>query len=95
MHIIASCEVYKEIRTRIIAEMFNLCCKPDEDTSMLDYWQQDEETLTQFILDPTSFNLSLRVNINDPIVPSLFSLSRDLCFAIHNERMRQLKSLTT
>ena len=92
-HIVASCQAYTEIRERISTEMFNICCKSDENTAKLDYWQHNEDTLTQFILDPTSFNLAFRVNINDPIVSSLFSLSRDMCFAIHNERMRHLKTL--
>ena len=34
-----------------------------------------EDVRTQFILDPTSMNLVLRVHMLDPIVPELFKLT--------------------
>ena len=42
----------------------------------------DEETLCQFVLDPTRLNLSNRVSLNDPLVQSFFKLSRYFCFKI-------------
>ena len=51
----------------------------------------NSEKLTQFILDPSSLNLSQCVNINHPALPALFEISRNLCNAIHTEIMRQLK----
>ena len=59
----------------------------------MDLIMQNPENLTQFILDPTSFNLENRVHRDDPIVPLLFRLSRDLCYSIHNARMKKLKEL--
>ena len=59
----------------------------------LDEIKGDPNKLTQFILDPTSFNLQKRVNISDPIVPSLFELSRNFCNYIHTERTRKLNEL--
>ena len=53
----------------------------------------DPNTLTQFILDPTSFNLKSRVDIGDPIVTPLFNLSRDLCNCINIERMKRLNNM--
>ena len=55
--------------------------------------KSDESVLTQFLLDPTSFNLKKRVNIGDPAVPALFKLSRDFCTTIHSERTRKLREL--
>ena len=52
------------------------------------------ETLTQFILDPTSFNLKIRVNISDPTAQEIFKISRDMCNSIHSERVRQLGKLS-
>ena len=46
------------------------------------------ETLTQFILERTSFNLKNRVNISDPIALEIFQISRNMCNYIHSERMR-------
>ena len=49
-------------------------------------------TLTQFILDPSSLNLKVRVNVSDPILPIIFKLSRDYCNAIHTKRMSIIKA---
>ena len=51
------------------------------------------EMFTQFVLDPTSFNLSKRVNIGDPMAMELFKISRDMCNYLHTQRMKQLKEL--
>ena len=53
----------------------------------------DPKLMTQFILDPTSFNLTDRIHISDPVVQDLFKLSRDICYGIHSERIRQLQKL--
>ena len=52
----------------------------------------NSNVLTQFILDPSSFNLENRVNVCDPILPSLFQLSRDYCNAIHVRRMKIIQT---
>jgi hypothetical protein len=44
------------------------------------------------ILDPASFNLKNRVQMNDPILAQVFKLSRDYCYAINSVRMKLLKS---
>ena len=54
----------------------------------------DEKQLTQLIIDPTSLNLQKHVDISDPIVPTVFKLTRNLCNAIHLERTRILRELT-
>ena len=51
---------------------------------------ETNEILIQFVLDPSSMNLSPRVHINDPILPELFKLSRDLCFAINKKSLHDL-----
>ena len=56
--------------------------------------ENNPETLTQFILDPTSFNLKKRVQISDPMAQDLFKISRDICNHIHIERMKLLKDLS-
>ena len=71
--------------------MFDICFQSSQSLEYQQYWSQNEETLTQFVLDPTSFNLSKRVNINDSTVQKLFALARDMCFGIHNERIRKMK----
>ena len=55
----------------------------------------DPEVLTQFLLDPASFNLGTRVHISDPILQNMFKISRDICWAIHSRRMKALKILSS
>ena len=78
-HILAVCPFYNGKRAKFIEEMKIVCQKITyfdfEDT----IGDGSPEKLTQFILDPTSFNLKNRVNISDPIVPDLYSISIDLC----------------
>ena len=40
---------------------------------------------------PTSLNLPTRISIKDPNLASYFRKSRDLCYSIHNARMKILK----
>ena len=87
-HIVAKCSAYKLKRSSIIEEMQNLYfnMKDIPETS-------NPEMFTQFVLDPTSFNLSKRVNIGDPMAMELFKISRDMCNYLHTQRMKQLKEL--
>ena len=91
-HILAICPYYETTRRRIVSEIFTVCklAKTQLNTNAI---IQDPEDLTQFILDPTSFNLENRVHRDDPIVPMLFKLSRDMCYFIHNARMKRLQEL--
>ena len=91
-HIISICPAFSDIRLRIFQEISVLCLRSKSKINFQDTLH-NPENLTQFILDPTSFNLEKRVHISDPVIEPLFKLSRDLCFSIHTERMRQLKNL--
>ena len=88
-HIVAICPAYNITRNKIIEEMSELCLVARSELNFQEILN-NPNTLTQFILDPTSFNLKLRVNISDPIVTPL---SRDLCNCIHIERMKRLNSM--
>ena len=91
LHILAKCENYSDIRKRMLPEYKVLCF---QSKTRLDFEEVtcDPKILTQFILDPSSFNLENRVNVSDPILPSLFQLTRDYCNAIHTKRMNTLQS---
>ena len=79
-----------DIKIRILEEFSYLCLQVK---SVLDLSEPmtDSETLCQFILDPSSFNLKQRVHMNDPLLGSFFRVSRDLCFAVNERRMKLLK----
>ena len=91
-HIIATCKAYSVIRDKISTQFFEVC-EGVPGFEMLLPLLKNTETFTQFILEPTSLNLPFRVNVDDKVVPQLLSLSRDLCFAVHKERMRLLNLL--
>ena len=91
-HIISVCNAYSDIRKRMIAEYTILCSMAKSSISWPDI-VSDKNTFCQFVLDPASFNLIQRININDPILGSLFEVSRDFCFAINTTRQRILGSL--
>ena len=92
-HIVASCERFDDVRSKILIE-FDELLKDSKNKLNMEMFKQSEEILTQFVLDPTSMNLNDRVHINDPIVPHIFKLSRDLCYAINKRRTKLLKELS-
>ena len=89
-NILTECVAYSEVRERILPELESLCTKsrsrPDFDSIV-----KDRKKLCQFILDPTSLNLTSRISLNEPNLESFFRKSRDLCFSIHNRRMNILE----
>ena len=91
-HILTQCPAYQSTRDKILQE-FEEICSVIQSNFNFENIKTDPETLTQFLLDPTSFNLKTRVHINDPVVPDLFKLSRDYCYAIHSEKNRKLEEL--
>ena len=88
-HILTECLAYAEIRDRIFPE-FSKICKTTKSNASFEDILQSNEALCQFILDPTSLNLEKRVNINDPVLPELFRLSRDYCFAVNSIRINKI-----
>ena len=93
-HILTSCSAYEEIRNRVMTELENLCRQSQSNISF-QTMRSEPETLCQFILDPSSFNLSDRIHRDDPVLLPLFKLSRDLCYGINSERMKILKKRET
>ena len=89
-HILTVCDLYSDIRERIVNEYSHLCSQAKSDVSFQQI-MSDNKTFCKFILDPASFNLTKRVHMNDPILSQLFKTSRDYCYAINSRRMKFLK----
>ena len=79
-------------RKKIFKQYSDLCKKTKNDFNFEDFYQ-NEELLCQFILDPTSLKLPVRVSLYDPVVNDFYKLSRDLCFLIDKKRKKLLKEL--
>ena len=92
-HMIAVYSAYNAIRTRVMNEVGQLLLLCKNTRLNLTTITENSEIYTQFILDPTSFNLKHRIHVNDPIVEPMFGLCRDLSYGIHTERIRQMKNI--
>ena len=87
-HILTVCSAYSDIRERILTEYAQVCITSDFDFNTI---LRNSEALTQFILDPSSLNLTQRISYSDPNLAYFFKISRDICFSIHTRRMNILK----
>ena len=91
-HILTFCSVYSEIRLRILSEYSYLCLNSISGVNFSEILC-DNQTLCQFILDPSSINLKTRVALNDPLLDAFYQISRDLCFSINERRIKMLNDL--
>ena len=91
-HIIISCKTLDSYRKGILIE-FQQLCKSTRNNLNFDLFLEDETSLCQFIIDPTSMNLTNRVSLSDPLVQQFFKLSRDICHTLDKARMEMLKKM--
>ena len=91
VHILTQCSAYKDIRDRMFPEFSDACQKSK--SGLVFETLNSERELTQFILDPSSFNLKMRINLNDPILDRLFNLSRDYCYTVNSTRTTLIRRL--
>ena len=91
-HVISSCDAMSEERSKLLIEYRQLCSQT-KNCINFENILEDEKLMCQFILDPTSLNLPVRVSLNDPLVPQFFRLTRDYCFLMDKTRIRLLKEM--
>jgi hypothetical protein len=89
-HILTFCTAYSDIRLRILPEYSYLCLNSKSGFNFDDVVSSNQ-TLCQFILDPSSMNLQKRIALNDPQLGSFFKISRDFCHTINERRLKLLK----
>ena len=92
-HILTECSATSDPRNRIFPELLNLVSAIDPNNQLLQP-NISKCILTQFVLDPTSFNLGdeFRISFQNPRLHELFSLSRDWCYAVTSLRRKLLSS---
>ena len=93
-HVISQCLATSDARDRIMPELLSaVSLYYPENKIKSSVW--NFTTLTQFTLNCTSLNLpsDCRFNVNDPNVSKIFAISRDLCYAIHSDRIKKLNQL--
>ena len=86
-HILTSCGAYDEIRERIFPQYESILKNSKLRCSLHDF-QENNEKLCQFLLDPTSLNLKWRIPTDDPSLDDIFKLSRDLCYVVSSRVSR-------
>ena len=91
-HVISTCQGLADVRGRVLEE-FRELCKGTKNRINFDDIVQNVETLCQFVLDPTSLNLPIRLSLQDPLVTKFYRLSRDFCHIIDKTRVGLLKNL--
>ena len=91
LHILIECDAYRETRTSILGEIETLL---QEANFQYEEIFQNKQYMTQFILDPTSMNLPLRINSSSKIFKDLLKLSRDFYFSINTKRTKLLQAKT-
>ena len=91
-HVISTCQGLAEVRNRLLEE-FRELCKTTKNRINFDDIIQNEDRLCQFVLDPTSLNLPIRLSLKDPLVTEFFKVSRDFCYIVDKTRIELLKNL--
>ena len=92
-HIITSCSGMNAEREKLLQEYKSLCINTQ---NKIDFEQisEDEALLCQFILDPTSLNLPVRVSMRDPLLAIFFKMSRDYCYLMDKIRTKIFSEIT-
>ena len=91
IHILTMCRATADTRSRVLPDLLNTIASHFPNNTILEY--PTHTHLTQFILDPTSLNLpmSIRINPAHHALSQVLTVCRNVCYAIHNDRTRQLK----
>ena len=92
-HLLTRCMCTADTRTRILPDLLNVISMYYPTNDILVH--PNHTHLTQLILDPTSLNLpvTIRFTSDHPALHQVLAVCRNLCFAIHKDRTRKLKSL--
>ena len=93
-HVISTCLALAQVRNKVFCD-FRTLCKQTTNNLDFDAFLENEELTCQFILDPTSLNLPIRVSQNEPLLNNFFNLSRDFCYLIDKTRISLLKEAET
>ena len=78
---------------RILCEIQLLC---DSSVSIRNFVlnQQNEDTQTQFLIDPTSISLEQRISFEDPLLEDMIRKCRDYTFVTHIEKKQRIHDLS-
>ena len=92
VHVLTMCRATADTRSRVLPDLLNTIASHFPNNTILEY--PNHTHLTQLILDPTSLNLpmSIRIHPAHHALSPVLTACRNVCYAIHNDRTRQLKN---
>ena len=93
-HLLAEFNAYRDRRERIFPEYYEACRTTKSKLNFVFIYENDD-MLTQFVLDPSSLNLEKRVHMSDPALQTLFKISRDYCYTVNVMRMKKISGKAT
>ena len=82
-----------DIRERLYPDLANAVAAINPNSKVLHFSTMTTTTLTQFLLDCGSPNLSndYRLDYSHPAISEVFRISRDWCYAVSNARTKRLR----
>ena len=89
-HVVGTCSALSDVRNMILQQISTLSSQSNTNINLQ---QMSEDQLTQYILDPCSLNLPIRIHPDDPVIPELYKVCRDMCTAVDRVRWTKLRSL--
>ena len=95
-HIVTECEATRDTRERLLINLWSSLEQVNKDPSAMTELLCDKVLLCQFILDCSSLNLPnhIRIGAGDRRLTEVVKVCRDICYAVHNDRLRKLKLLS-
>ena len=92
-HILTECGGTSDIRERLYPDLANAVAAINPNSKVLNFSTMTTTTLTQFLLDCGSPNLSndYRLDYSHPAISEVFRISRDWCYAVSNARTKRLR----
>ena len=93
VHVLVTCNATNDTRSRVMPDLLNVICDHFPKNMILN--MPPHATVAQFIIDCSSLNLnnSTRVNHDHPAFTMITRQCSTYVYAIHSERIRQLKVL--
>ena len=104
-HVLTTCSAMEEARQAIVRDLeIILTIQPSESelyakvltNEEFNQLVTSEDLFTQFLVDPTSFNLpdKYRINFNDAKLTQINKITRHLCYSVNQQRLQKLRDLS-
>ena len=93
-HVLTQCVATAEVRETVMEKVMVAAALAKSNIN-INKIGDNISILTQFLLDPCSMNLDndVRVHVDDPAAPEIYTQARHLINGVHQHRVRKLKEI--